>query len=67
MGEIVNLREFRKRQSRDKKQAKSTEKRALTGQSRADRLRIAVEKEKAESQIKSNLIKKTERDEDETA
>ena len=67
MGDIVNLREFRKRQKRNQKQAESSEKRALTGQNKADRLRIANEKEKAEGHLTSHQIDQSERDGDETA
>tara|TARA_B100001093_G_scaffold518853_1_gene605270 strand:- start:2643 stop:2846 length:204 start_codon:yes stop_codon:yes gene_type:complete len=67
MGVIVNLREFRKRQKRNQKQAESSEKRALTGQNKADRLRIANEKEKAERHLTSHQIDQSERDGDETA
>lgn len=67
MGNIVNLREFRKRKERNQKQAASAEKHALSGQNKADRLRIANEKEKAEGHLTSHQIKQTERDDDETA
>lgn len=67
MGDIVNLRQFRKRRERDQKKAASTEKRALSGQNKADRLSIANEKEKTEGHITSHLIEQTERDDDETA
>ena len=67
MGNIVNLREFRKRKERNQKQATSAEKRALSAQNKADRLRIANEKEKAEVHLTSHQVKQTERDDDETA
>ena len=67
MGDIVNLREFRKRKERNQKQAASAEKRALRGQNKTDRLSIANEKEKAEGHLTSHQIEQTERDDDETA
>tara|TARA_Y100001978_G_C23495929_1_gene338624 strand:- start:399 stop:602 length:204 start_codon:yes stop_codon:yes gene_type:complete len=67
MGDIVNLREFRKRQNRNRKRAESAEKRALTGQNKSDRLRIANEKEKTEEHLTSHQIEQSERDGDETA
>ena len=67
MGDIVNLRDFRKRQKRNQKQAGSAEKRALAGQNKADSLRIANEKEKAERHLTSHQIEQSERDGDETA
>lgn len=67
MGDIVNLREFRKCKERNQKQAASAEKRALSGQNKTDRLSIANEKEKAEGHLTSHQIEQTERDDDETA
>tara|TARA_B100001287_G_C22180425_1_gene298898 strand:+ start:100 stop:303 length:204 start_codon:yes stop_codon:yes gene_type:complete len=67
MGDIVNLREFRKRQKRNQKQAESKENRAFIGQTKADRLRRANEKEKAERKLTSHQIQPSERDGDETA
>ncbi|HAA92021.1 MAG TPA: DUF4169 domain-containing protein [Rhodospirillaceae bacterium] len=64
MGEVVNLREFRKRRKRDKKREEAASKRALSGQKKQDRIRLAQEKDNAEQ---SHAAHRLERDGDESA
>ena len=62
MGDIVNLRRERKRQDRRRQEAKAAENRALFGMTKAKRLSIEAEREKAERALDSlRLIPPNER------
>jgi hypothetical protein len=62
MGDIVNLRRERKRQDRRREEAKAAENRALFGMTKAKRLSIEAEREKAERSLDSlRLIPPNER------
>ena len=64
MGEIVNLREYRKRRKRDQKREEAATNRAVHGQSKQDAEQQSLEKEKAEQAHVSHRI---ERDTEEPA
>jgi hypothetical protein len=51
MGDLVNLRRERKRQDRRRDEAKAAENRALFGMTKAQRLLLEAEREKAERQL----------------
>lgn len=67
MGEVVNLREFRKRRKRDQKREEAAGNRALHGQTKQDRIQMAQEKDKTEQSHAAHRLDRAERDSDETA
>lgn len=67
MGDVVNLREYRKRRKRDQKREEAVGRRAAAGQTKQDRIRLAQEKDKAEQNHAAHRIDRAERDGDETA
>jgi|GEM_PF-6961163 hypothetical protein len=64
MGEIVNLREYRKRRKRDQKHEEAATNRAVHGQTKQDIKQQTLEKEQAEQVHVSHRI---ERDTEEPA
>ena len=56
MGDIVNLRRARKRQDRRRDGAKAAENRILPGVTKAERLRIEAERQKAERDLDARKV-----------
>jgi hypothetical protein len=56
MGDIVNLRRARKRQDRRRDGAKAAENRILHGVTKAERLRIEAERQKAERDLDARKV-----------
>jgi hypothetical protein len=56
MGDLVNLRQARKRQERERKAAAAAENRAAFGMTRAERRRLEAEREKAERGLDAHRL-----------
>jgi Domain of unknown function (DUF4169) len=56
MGDIVNLRQARKRQDRRRDDAKAAENRILHGMTKAERLLIEAERQKADSDLDARRV-----------
>ena len=56
MGDVVNLRRYRKRAARDAKAEKATESRARFGQPRAEKRRGEAESRRAEKALDGHKI-----------
>ena len=56
MGEIVNLRQARKRQDRRRKAEKAAGNRVLFGMTKADRLAIEAERKKGERDLDAHRL-----------
>jgi Domain of unknown function (DUF4169) len=56
MGDIVNLRRARKRQNRLRDDAKAAENRILHGMTKAERLLIEVERQKADRDLDARKV-----------
>ena len=51
MADILNLRQARKSKTRAEKEARASTNRAVHGQSRAEKLKLAAEKQNADRQL----------------
>lgn len=68
MGEVVNLREYRKQRKRAMKRDQAAENRAQSGRTKQERDSEAREKERADQSHSGHQIERDiKRDEDETA
>jgi hypothetical protein len=56
MGDVVNLRSMRKRAVRQKQAERAAESRVIYGRSKSDRVRDAVQREKADKVLDQHLI-----------
>ena len=56
MGDIVNLRRARKRQDRRRDEAKAAENRILHGMTKAERLLIEAERQKADRDLDARKV-----------
>jgi len=56
MGDIVNLRRARKRQDRRRDEAKAAENRILHGMTKAERLLIGAERQKADRDLDARKV-----------
>lgn len=58
MGEIINLKDARKRKAREDKKAKAAGNRWLFGRSKADKKKAEAEKNKAAKKLDGNKLDK---------